>query len=130
MRLSYVVAVVVATIIISLSDWLFFGVIFHDRYKETPEVWRTGPEGPKIAASTLSALVGAIAFFVIAAWLQLHGVGPALMLALLVWLAGSLPPTFTSVLFLRYAPAIGFSHAIGWLARAVIVGVAYGVAGG
>ena len=56
MQLSYVVAVVAATIVISLSDWLFFGVVFHDRYQETPEVWRGGPEGPKIAASTLSAL--------------------------------------------------------------------------
>ena len=47
--------------------------------------------------------------------------------ALLVWLAGSLPQTFTSTLFLKYAPAIGVSHSIGWLARALIVGAAYGV---
>jgi hypothetical protein len=126
-QLSYVVAVVAATIVISLSDWLFFGVVFHDRYQETPEVWRGGPEGPKIAASTLSALVGSTAFFVIAAALHVSGVGAALMLALLVWLAGSLPQTFTSTLFLKYAPAIGVSHSIGWLARALIVGAAYGI---
>ena len=127
MQLSYVLAVVVATILMSFSDWLFFGVIFHERYQETPEVWRTGSEGPKIAASTLSALVSAIVFFVIAPWLQVRGVGPSLILALLTWLAGSLPQTFTSTLFLRYAPAIGASHAIGWLARSLIIGAAYGV---
>ena len=127
MQLSYVVAVIAATVIISLSDWLFFGFLFHARYQETPEVWRGGPEGPKIVASTLSALVGCIAFFVIAARLQLSGMGSALMLALLLWLAGSLPQTFTSTLFLKYAPAIGVSHSIGWLARALIVGAAYGI---
>jgi Protein of unknown function (DUF1761) len=126
-QLSYVVAVVAATIVVSLSDWLFFGVLFHDRYDETPEVWRTGSEGPRIAASTVSVLVGAIAFFVIAAGLQVRGLRPALMLALLVWLAGSLPQTFMNTLYIKYSPSIGVSHSLGWLARALIVGAAYGV---
>jgi len=127
MHLSYVVAVVAATIVISLSDWLFFGVLFHDRYDETPEVWRAGAEGPRITASTLSALVGTIAFFAIATALQVRGAGPALLLAVLVWLAGALPQTFMNTLYIKYAPSIGVSHSLGWLARALIVGLAYGV---
>jgi hypothetical protein len=36
----YLLALVAATAVISLTDWLFFGVLFHDRYQRTPEVWR------------------------------------------------------------------------------------------
>lgn len=39
--LHYGLAVLAALIACSLSDWLFMGVLFHDKYKEHPEVWRS-----------------------------------------------------------------------------------------
>jgi hypothetical protein len=38
--MHYGLAVVVALIACSLSDWLFMGVLFHDKYNEHPEIWR------------------------------------------------------------------------------------------
>jgi hypothetical protein len=37
-------AILAAAIATSLADWLFFGVLFHEKYKAFPEVWRR-PEG-------------------------------------------------------------------------------------
>ena len=40
-----VLAVLVAGIVSTLTDWLFMGVLFHDRYSRYPEVWREGIVG-------------------------------------------------------------------------------------
>jgi hypothetical protein len=34
----FAMALVVSEVAISLSDWVFFGVIFHGKYMTTPEV--------------------------------------------------------------------------------------------
>ena len=40
-----ILAIVLGFFAASLSDWLFMGVLFHDRYHSFPEVWRdTGNE--------------------------------------------------------------------------------------
>jgi hypothetical protein len=33
-------AIVVAGFVATFTDWLFMGVLFHDRYMRYPEVWR------------------------------------------------------------------------------------------
>ena len=38
-------AAIVAGTSVSLTDWLFFGVLFHEKYQMYPEVWRTSQEG-------------------------------------------------------------------------------------
>ena len=37
--LMFLTAVAASTIVASFTDWLFFGVLFHDRAKATPEIW-------------------------------------------------------------------------------------------
>lgn len=125
MRLLF--ALIAASIAISFSDWLFFGVLFHDRYLETPNVWREGPESKKIAWSMAFAVIGTAAFLCLAHFLGVHGFGPAFVLALLVWIATSLPQTATNTLYVKYAPVLGVSHALGWLARLVIAAGAYAI---
>jgi hypothetical protein len=98
------IALIAASIAISITDWLFFGVLFHDRYMQTPNIWREGPESRKIAGSMA-----------------------AFALAVLVWIAASLPQTATNTLYVRYSPILGVSHAIGWLARLVITASAYAI---
>ncbi|HEX9128246.1 MAG TPA: hypothetical protein VF850_03715, partial [Gemmatimonadaceae bacterium] len=91
--MSLFLALVAATVGISLSDWLFFGVIFHGDYMRTPEMWRTVPESQKIAASMLLSVVGTAAFLCLAQRTGVHGFGTALTLSALVWLAAALPQT-------------------------------------
>ena len=46
--------VVLASLIASVTDWLFMGAMFHDRYLLYPEVWRGSlDEGTKIMNSEL-----------------------------------------------------------------------------
>jgi hypothetical protein len=58
------VAVVIGLVLASLADWLFAGVLFHDRYQTYPEVWRFTGANPRalIAAQalTLPTVVGLI----------------------------------------------------------------------
>jgi hypothetical protein len=123
--MRFAIALVGATIAISFTDWLFFGVLFHDRYIQTPAVWRESPESRKIAGSMAFAVVGTAAFLYLAQSFGVRGFGPALGLAVLVWLAASLPQTLTTTLYVNYSPAFGVSHALGWLARLLIAATAY-----
>src|SRR5450759_4422230 len=44
---KFVLTVVVSGIAVSLTDWFFFGVLFHDKYNAYPEVWRASQAGTK-----------------------------------------------------------------------------------
>jgi hypothetical protein len=123
--MRFVVALIGASIAISFSDWLFFGVLFHDRYMQTPALWREMPESRKIAGSMALAVVGTAAFLILAQTLGVRGFGDAFVLAILVWIAASLPQTITTTLYIRYDPAFGVSHALGWLTRLMIGAGAY-----
>lgn len=121
----YLIALVAATVAISLTDWFFFGVLFHDRYQRTPEVFRPGSETRKIAVSMVLAAVGVAFFLLLAQRFHVQTFGESFGLALLVWLAASLPQTATTTLYVRYDAALGFSHALGYLARLVVTAAAY-----
>jgi hypothetical protein len=123
--MRFAIALVGATIAISFSDWLFFGMLFHNRYMQTPAVWRESPESRKIAGSMAFAVIGTAAFLYLAQSFGVRGFGPAFGLAVLVWLAASLPQTLTTTLYVKYDPAFGVSHALGWLARLLIAATAY-----
>lgn len=123
--MRFFLALMAATVGISLSDWLFFGVIFHGDYMKTPEMWRAVPENRKIAFSMLISVVGTAAFLVIAQRTGIHEFGPTLGLSALVWLAAALPQTLTNTLYLNYSARLVVSHSLGWLARLVIAAAAY-----
>jgi hypothetical protein len=123
--MRFAIALIGATVAISFSDWLFFGVLFHDKYMQTPAVWRESPESRKIAGSMAFAVVGTAAFLFLAQSHGVRGFGAAFGLAVLVWLAASLPQTLTTTLYVKYSPAFGVSHALGWLARLLIAAGAY-----
>lgn len=119
------IAIIVATVAISFSDWLFFGVIFHDRYMRTPDVWRAIPESRKIAGSMIMALIGTAAFMFLLLAIGIQDFARALVIAAIVWAAASLPQTVTNTLYVKYSRELVFSHAAGWLARLVIAAVTY-----
>jgi len=123
--MALVLGVVGAVIVISLSDWVLFGMLFHDRYDQTPGLWRAIPEGKKIAGSMVFAVVGTVAYFAAARWLNVSGLSASLALGTFMWLAASLPQTVTNTLYLRYSPLLVVSHSIGWLVRLLIAAAAY-----
>jgi hypothetical protein len=112
--------VAASSVIASITDWLFMGVLFHDRYAAYPEVWRG--ESRDVRKIILSQLVGvfACAGFV---WLCLqfpHLLRFYLKAAFGVWLAAVVPMLVQNGLWMKLHPLVLGSHAVGWLARFLI----------
>jgi uncharacterized protein DUF1761 len=125
MDLNLVWAALVGALLGSLADWLFAGIIFHDRYKKHPEVWRsgTGERGRIVAAQALSLLTAA-AFVALAYKLhQTDRVG-ALKLAVMIWLVAPLPLLLANAMFIKIDPLVTASHVVGWLAKLLLIAAA------
>ncbi len=120
--------VLVAGIASSLTDWLFGGVLFHEKYKAYPEVWRrlqggTG-ENRAIAWATAFGFFTCAVFAYGCAQLNLLTYGATLKLAVMVWLAAPLPLLVTNALWIKMHPWITVSHSLGWLAKLSIAAFA------
>lgn len=125
----FVLAVFAAIIVSSLTDWFFFGVLFHARYQAYPEVWRSEFSGNKewkaiIMATVLSVFMAATFLFVLHG-LGLHGFLQPLKLALAIWLIAALPMTVTNFIFIKLHPGVLISHALGWLVRLVVFAASF-----
>lgn len=122
--MHYGLAVVVAMIICSLSDWLFMGVLFHNKYKEHPEIWRSsiteGGESKAIVWSTLFSLLTCVGFIGVCAMFGFTSVPQALALAFGIWVSVPLPLLATNGFFIKIHPYVTLSHAVGWLAKLFI----------
>jgi hypothetical protein len=123
-----VLAVLAAGFVASLTDWFFFGVLFHDKNLVHPEVWRPeiqqGNERKAILLSTLVGTFGAAVFVAVAVKLGLTSYLPALKLALAIWLIAAVPITITNYLFIKLHPSLLVSHNLGWLARLTVYALA------
>jgi len=85
-------ASIVGAILGSIADWLFAGVLFHDRYQRHPEVWRTGINEPlRIGIAQVLCLLTATAFVILAHFLGQTHLIAALELAAAIWLIGPFP---------------------------------------
>jgi hypothetical protein len=117
-------AVLAATIVSSLTDWVFFGVLFHSRYQEYPEVWRSEFSGKNewkaIMMATVLSVFMAGTFLFLVHRLGLHGFLQPLELALAIWVIAVVPITVTNFIFIKLHPAILVSHALGWLVRLAV----------
>jgi hypothetical protein len=121
-------AILAAGIAASLADWFFFGILSHDKYLLTPELWRSGPGGTetqRIMWSTVIATISCALFIVLCAGLNFHSYSATLKLAIAVWLIGSLPILLTTHLFIKLNWALALSHSLGYLARFIVAAVAY-----
>jgi hypothetical protein len=124
----WLLAALAAGIASSLTDWFFFGVLFHDKYLQTPELWRSGAnntETKKIVLSTVLGVFSCAVFILLCAGLGLHTYSATLKLAVAVWLIGSLPIVLTTHLSIKLNWALAVSHSLGYLARLVLAAVAY-----
>ncbi|MEA2999899.1 MAG: hypothetical protein QOH04_383 [Sphingomonadales bacterium] len=124
MNLNFVWATLVGALLGSLADWLFAGIIFHDRYHLTPETWRTGEQKKRIAGAQALALVTSAAFVAVAWKVHQTDLRGALKLAAMVWLIAPLPMLLTNAMFIRIDNRVTASHAVGWLVKLLLIGAA------
>lgn len=124
----YVLALVVASVATSFSDWYFMGVLFHDKYLAYPEVWRhrgdKRAENLAIAWSTLTGVLSAAAFLWLAARLGVAADNRVFLLAAGLWLAGPVPLLLTQAAFIKIHHLNTVAALAGWLARFVLFAVA------
>ncbi|MGA9854885.1 MAG: DUF1761 family protein [Gammaproteobacteria bacterium] len=123
----FLAAVIIAAVLASLSDWFFGGILFHEKYRANPEIWRMSggkSEGLAIAWSTLLGVVTCAVFIYLAARLNILGWMAVLGLAFGVWLLAPLPLLITNALFIKIHPLNTLSNALGWLVKLLICAVA------
>ena len=124
MNLHLLWATLLGGVLGSLADWLFAGVLFHDRYHRYPEVWRAGNERSRIVAAQLLAFVTSAAFVALAWKLHQTDMRGALKLAAMIWLIGPLPLLVSNAFFIRIDNLNTASHAAGWLAKLLLIAAA------
>jgi intracellular septation protein A len=121
MTLNLIWATLAGAVLGSLADWLFAGVLFHERYQTYPEVWRTGSERGRILLAQALAVVTAAGMVALMWKLKQTDLKGALKLAAMVWIIGPLPLLLGNHLFIRLDWRVTASHAAGWLAKLLLI---------
>lgn len=122
--MGLILTILIAGVVGSFTDWLFMGVLFHDKYEAHPEVWREGRgEVRKIVLSSLIGAVGTAAFAYLLFRTGQHTLGQGLAWAALVWIAGPLPLLAINGLWIKIHPNVTAAHSLGWLARFAVTAV-------
>lgn len=121
-------AIVAAAVAGSITDWLFFGMLFHDKYLVYPEVWKKreeGGAGGQIAQASIVGLIASAALIVLCVGLHVETYRAALKLAAAVWFVASVPVIANDHIFMKLHPALFVSHAVGYLVRFMIAVAVY-----
>ena len=118
----FALAVVVSGVVITFTDWFFFGVLFHEKYSVYPEVWRVSQTGNRLIWIAVGFFTSAV-FIYACARLYLYKYGATLKLALWMWLALALPIIATDALFMKLHPLVVVAHSLGWLTRLIVAGI-------
>jgi hypothetical protein len=126
------IAVLAAGTVSMFSDWLFMGVLFHERYNRYPEVWWPGlrQKAADTRAILISSALGyltALAVVALCCYGHAHTVPRALILAFVAWVAGPLVMQVTNGFWIKTDPLITVSHSAGWLVRFLFAGLAAGL---
>ena len=115
--------VLAASVIASFTDWVFMGLLFHDRYERYPEVWREGrSEGRKILISQAIGVLACAGFVSLCLMLP-HHLTVYLKAAAAVWLAAVVPIMTQNGVWMKLHPLVLGSHAVGWAVRFLITAV-------
>lgn len=114
-------AIIAGAFLGSFADWLFAGVLFHDRYQTYPEVWRKGSQRQRIMLAQATVLLSAAGFVLLAIRLGQVDLRGAAKLAAMIWLIGPLPLLLGNHFFIRLDPLVTFSHSAGWLVKLLLI---------
>lgn len=118
-----ILAVIGAGVVTSMTDWFFAGDWIHRRFTY-PEIWRKGPEGRAIMASSLLPFVTCAAFMILTLSLGIHALPSLLKIAALVWVMGPLPLIMTNAAFIKLHRVFVASYSAGWLVKLLIAAIA------
>lgn len=129
MNWMLIAAILVAGFLGTFTDWLFMGVLFHNRYQRYPEVWWPGirdKAGDKraIILSCIVSFLTAAGVVMLCAVTNTNTIAGGLTIAVLAWLAGPLVVTVSNGFWIKLDPMLTVMHALGHLARMAIAGVA------
>jgi hypothetical protein len=123
-----IVAILAAGIAATFTDWLFMGVLFHDRYLKYPEVWREGiRQGNDRSAVIYSCaldFVAAACFIGICVLADIHTLWPAVEVALLAGIAGPVVIMVSNGFFMKLDWAIVGAHSAGYVVRFLLAAIA------
>ena len=122
----FLAAVFIAGFVASFTDWVFGGILFHDKYNTYPEIWRQSVGKSETSAVAWSVVLGFLtsaAFMTACVVFGVHGYRASLELAGLCWLMVPLPLLVTNALFVKMHPLIVFAHSLGWLAKLGVAAV-------
>jgi len=126
-----IAAILAAGFAATLTDWLFMGVLFHDRYMKHPEIWREGIIGGKDRTALIYScaldFVAAAAIIGLCVYTDIHTLWPAVGVALFAWIAGPLVMMITNGFFMKIDWALVASHSIGYLVRFLLAAVAVAI---
>jgi hypothetical protein len=124
-------AFVASAILASFTDWYFFGVLFHDRYRATPGVWRQysdkKDEMRSIALSELFMGVSSFVFTVVCGRQGWTSLSNAAVAALVAWVMLPVPLLLTNAVYVPMSRLIVVSHSLGWLARLLVTAICVAV---
>jgi hypothetical protein len=113
-----------AAAVTSLSDWYFFGVLFHGRYRRTPGVWRAyrnrADQQLSLGAAQALLTVSTLVFILVCAhqgWVSARTSIPA---AITLWVMVPVPLIAVNTIYIPMDRWIAAGHALGWLARLLL----------
>ena len=122
MDFATIAAIVVSTALVSLTDWFFGGILFHDKYMAYPEVWRPRESNRyAIIAAQGLGLLSAFAFVVMSVKLGMTDFSESFTLAFYIWLMGPVPIYLTNFAFMKLHWMIVAGQLAGWLVKLLIM---------
>ena len=119
----FLLTLLAAGVATSITDWLFFGVLFHDKANVYPEVWRPrqGGEGSKVAWSTLVTLFTCPMFIHACDHFDLTTLHYKFAFAMGIWLIACLPMLVTDAIWIKLHPLVTVAYSLGWLAKLLVL---------
>ena len=123
----YALGLVAAVFLSSLTDWLFMGVLFHDKYLTYPEVWWPNGASGEARKNIIASIVNILTVGGLMALCYRFGAldyGSALLLAFGVWIVAPLPLLVINALYIKFHPLTVVAHSLGWLVKLVVAALA------
>ena len=129
----FALTVLIGGTVVSTTDWLVTGVLFHDKYKAYPEVWRTAEQGfsesRAIAWTILLVFLTCAVFTYVCRHFDIHGFSRIVQLAVYMWLAVTVPMAVAEGLFLKLHPMVVVSHLLSWGVKLILLSLAISLIG-
>jgi hypothetical protein len=108
--------IILASVVASVTDWLFMDLLVHRSYQKSPQIWRRNEGAGRILVSEIIGTSASAAAILLCSLVP----GRPLLVAAILWGAGPAPVILQNLQWLLMPPEIAASHSAGWLARLLI----------